>query len=306
MVHAGWTLVLALACQAPGKLERPEALAAPKQDAAKELKEKVEKAVAVKSYTFELRTEREGGGNNGSGGAGGGAGGGRGGANGAGGGGNRGGNSGNSNTTTLGKYVDGEPVELKRGDLLAYRKGDKLTYLKNGNWELPPDNSGGGGGTGRGNGGGNSGGGGGGGRRGGGGGGEGWTLMALGGLKLPHEVLASIDTKVTDVKASEEAGRHVFVGNLTKESADELSGSRRFREMGAQGGNAPEIKASGTLRIVFTKDDRIDSVVVETKTSSSFGDFTTKQTYSLKDAGTTKVEPPKEALAKLGVTAGSH
>ncbi|HET6163404.1 MAG TPA: hypothetical protein VFG37_07025 [Planctomycetota bacterium] len=130
--------------------------------------------------------------------------------------------------------------------------------------------------------------------------------MALSGLKLPHELLASIDTKVTDVKESEEAGRHVFVGNLTKESADELSGSRRFREMGAQGGNAPEIKASGTLRIVFTKDDRIDSVVVETKTSSSFGDYTTKQTYSLKDAGSTKVEPPKEALAKLGVTAGSH
>jgi hypothetical protein len=323
MVHAGLTLVLAFACQAPGKLERPEALAAPKQDAAKDLKEKAAKAVAVKSYTFELKTEREGGANNGGGGAGGGAGGGRGGASGAGGGGNRGGGGrGDSNTTTLGKYVDGEPVELKRGDLLAYRKGDKLTYLKNGNWELPPDNSGGGGGgTGRGTGGGGSGGGGGGngggrgggagggggggGRRG-GGGGEGWTLMALSGLKLPHELLASIDTKVTDVKESEEAGRHVFVGNLTKESADELSGSRRFREMGAQGGNAPEIKASGTLRIVFTKDDRIDSVVVETKTSSSFGDYTTKQTYSLKDAGTTKVEPPKEALEKLGVTAGSH
>jgi len=130
--------------------------------------------------------------------------------------------------------------------------------------------------------------------------------MALGGLKLPHELLAGIDAKVTDVKASEEAGRHVYVGNLTKESAEDLSGSRRFRDVGGPGGNAPEIKASGTLRVVFTKDDRIDSVVVVTKTSSSFGDFTTTQTYSLKDAGTTKVEPPKEALAKLGITAGSH
>src|SRR5258706_3318888 len=76
MVHGCLSLVLALVCQAPGKLEPPEALAAPKQDAAKELKEKAEKAAAVKSYTFELKTEREGGGGGGTGTPGGGSGGG--------------------------------------------------------------------------------------------------------------------------------------------------------------------------------------------------------------------------------------
>jgi hypothetical protein len=341
MVHGCLSLVLALVCQAPGKLEPPEALAAPKQDAAKELKEKAEKAAAVKSYTFELKTEREGGGGGtgnpgggrgggSGGGSGSGSGGGAGGASGAGGtngGGNRGGGGrgGFDNASTVGKYVEGAPVELKRGDVLAYRRGDKLTYLKNGNWELPPDPQGGGngGGTGGGNGGGRGGGagggagggrgggsggggGGGGGKRGGYGGGEGWTLMALSNLKLPHELLAGVDAKLTDVKASDEAGKRVFVGTLTKESAEELSGARRMREMAAQGGKPAEVNATGTLRVVFTKDDRIDVLVVETKTSSGMGDFTMRQTYSLKDAGTTKVEPPKEALAKLGISAGAH
>jgi len=42
------------------------------------------------------------------------------------------------------------------------------------------------------------------------------------------------------------------------------------------------------------------------ESASSFGEATTKQTYTLKDFDATKVDPPKEAIAKLGGAAGPH
>lgn len=348
----GWTsLVFAICCQAPGKLERPEAIAAQgASDAVKELKEKVAKSAAAKSYAFELKTEREmsgGGGAAGGAGNGGGAGGtsgggagngggsGNGGAgSGAGGRGGRGGGRGfpNDTTPTVGKYAENQPVELKHGELVAYRQGEKLVYLKNGAWELESNDRGGGGASGGGDaGGGNRGGGGhsgggaagggaaggGGGRRGGGGGSERFALMGLTYVRLPHELLAGVDAKLTDVKASDETGKRVFTGNLTKEAADELSGAKRMREMGGQrggggagggaGGGGDAAAPTGTMKIVVAKDGTVETVLIETKSSSSFGNFTSKQTYTLKDFDVTKVEAPKEAVAKLsGAGSGAH
>jgi hypothetical protein len=320
---AGWTsLVFAICCQVPGKLERPEAIAAQgASDAVKELKEKVAKSAAAKSYAFELKTEREmsggggaAGGASGGAGSGSGAGGtsgggaGNGGAgSGAGGRGGRGGGRGfpNDTTPTIGKYAENQPVELKHGELVAYRQGEKLVYQKNGAWELESNDRGGG----------RSGGGaaGGGGNRRGGGGSERFTLLALSNLRLPHELLAGVDAKLTDVKASDETGKRVFTGNLTKEAADELSGAKRMREMGGQrgggggAGGGGDSSATGTMKIVVAKDGTVETIAIETKSSSSFGTFTSKQTYTLKDFDVTKVEAPKDAVAKLtGGGAGAH
>jgi hypothetical protein len=76
------------------------------------------------------------------------------------------------------------------------------------------------------------------------------------------------------------------------------------------GGGGGEMTATGSMKIVFTKDGAVETLTVETKTSSSFGESTSKQTYTLKDFDATKVEAPKEAVAKLGNSeggaAGSH
>jgi hypothetical protein len=131
-----------------------------------------------------------------------------------------------------------------------------------------------------------------------------FSLMGFSTVTLPHEVLATLDSAMTEVKREEKDGSVIFSGPLAADVADKLSGATRMREQmsrfgGGGGGGAPEITASGTLSITVSKDGAIESIRLETKISGGFGDSTRKVDLKLSGVGATSVDVPKEVLAKL-------
>jgi hypothetical protein len=132
-------------------------------------------------------------------------------------------------------------------------------------------------------------------------------IMTVMGIMLPHEVLATLDTAVTELKREEKDGKVVFSGPLSADLANKLSGVARMKEMMARGGGAGgaaggggEITASGTLVIVATKEGALESMHIETKvTGGPAGESTRKVDVKLSGVGSTTVDVPKEALSKF-------
>ena len=130
------------------------------------------------------------------------------------------------------------------------------------------------------------------------------SIMTVMGIVLPHEVLATLDTAVTEVKREEKDGKVVFSGPLSADLANKLSGVTRMKEMMARGGGAGaaggEITASGTLTIVATKEGAVESMHIETKTTGGpAGESMRKVDVKLSGVGSTTVDVPKEALSKF-------
>jgi hypothetical protein len=129
------------------------------------------------------------------------------------------------------------------------------------------------------------------------------SLMTFANFTMPHEVLASIDTAMTEVKREEKDGKVVFTGPLAADLAEKLSGAARMKEMMARfggGAGGPELTSSGTLSITVTKDGAIESMHLETKISGGpGGDVTRKVDVKLSGVGATTVDVPKEVLAKF-------
>jgi hypothetical protein len=267
--------LLALAARAGGQAGAPPAAA--KSDATADLKAACAKIAAGKSYSFDSSSENDAP---------------------APGGGPR------DNTPFAGKVEIGGVAELKRGDTVAYRKGEKLACKKKDSWELYSDApaKGGGGGGGKG------------GRYGGGGGGSGTeakekvALKSLSVMVLPHDLLATFDANVRDVKASDSDGKHVFTATLTDSAALELSGAKEMNgaaprgpdangKLGTSGGS---YKATGTATFVIGKDGNAERVVIETQIKNKVNDYKQKRTIALRDWGTAKFNAPKDAVAALG------
>src|SRR5262245_18979513 len=222
------------------------------------------------------------------------------------------------------KVEKGKPAAITRDDQTLYKLDQQVVFQREGNWELfqMPQFGGGvrGGGAGGGAPGAPAGGppGGGapaggappaggvaGGPPGGGAGGSDFrrmgSIMTVQGLTLPHEVLAAIDTAMSDVKREEKDGKVVFTGPLSADLASKLSGLARQKEFASRfGGNADSLAASGTLTITASKEGVIESMHIDTKISGGQGgDQTRKIDVKLSGIGTTTVDVPKEALAKF-------
>jgi hypothetical protein len=269
--------LLALAARSGGQAGAPPP-AAKSGDAAADLKAQCAKVSEKKSYSFDSTVENDAP---------------------APGGGPR------DNSPVAGKVEIGGVAELKRGDVLAYRKGEKLATKKKDAWELfNPDAApkGGGGKGGRGYGGG------------GGGGSEQKEHVALRSLmtmSLPHEMLASIDSSVHDVKVAEADGKKTFTAALTDSAAMELSGAKELNGAMARGGGGGggkggaanpggPFKASGSATIVFGKDGAVEKVVIETQVKNKTNEYKQKHSVTLKEWGAAKINAPKDALALIG------
>jgi len=317
----------------------PPAAPAAKAQIPEDLKKAATAVTDAKGYAFEMVVENSGGMFGGGRGRGGGAGGAPAGgapaggagappAGGAGaGGGGRGGPGGPQ--TMTGKFEKGKPAAITRDDQTVYKLDQQIVYSRDGTWELfqMPQFGGAPGGARGGAGGGAPAGGAGappaggppaggppaggapagGGAPGGPGGGDFrrmGSIMTVMGITLPHEVLASLDTAVTELKREEKDGKVVFSGPLSAALANKLSGVTRMKEMmAARGGGAGgggELTASGTLTIVATKEGALESMHIETKTTGGpGGESTRKVDVKLSGVGATTVDVPKEALAKF-------
>ena len=304
-----------------------------KADAKAELVALCAKAHDAESYAFELTTEGSGGGRGGFG---------RGGR-----GGDRDGEAEEARepqAPPVLRYRAGLPVHVKQGDLEAYVLADTTVFREtaDGEWQLYDRESmrgrfgrGGGGRGGRGDldsgdaeqdGGGQSGdaqGGSdgdareGGDRRGGrsgrGGGRRGgvFGLLRVTRSAPPHELLADIEGKVTDVvHTTSEDGTASFTGKLTPEAARGLMSmgfGRGGRGGGGRGGfggggfgdgEGPDI--SGTFAIHTDGQGAIASVVIDTHMEMEFGDRfierDSKTTYRLFGWNATDFEVPEDAL----------
>jgi hypothetical protein len=259
--------------------------AAPKSDAVAELKAACAKIAEKKSYSFDSTLDNDAP---------------------APGGGAR------DNTPVSGKVEIGGVAELKRGDLLAYRKGEKLASKKKDAWELfNPDAAPKGGGGGKGG-------------RGYGGGGAGGSeakehgaLKSLATMALPHEMLATFDTMVHDVKGTEADGKHTYTAALTDSAATELSGAKELNgAMGHAGGGGGgkgggggggggasgggPFKATGTATVVIGKDGSLEKVVFETQVKNKTNEYKQKHVITTKEWGAAKITAPKEALSLIG------
>jgi hypothetical protein len=307
----------------------PPAAPAAKAQIPEDLKKAATAVTDAKGYAFEMVVENSGGrGRRGDGGGAGGAPAGGAPAGGAGappaggagaGGGGRGGPSGPQ--TMTGKFEKGKPAAITRDDQTVYKLDQQIVYSRDGAWELfqMPQFGARGGGAG---GGAPAGGAGappaggppaggapaGGGAPGGPGGGDFrrmGAIMTVMGIMMPHEVLATLDTAVTELKREEKDGKVVYSGPLSADLANKLSGLTRMREMmggrgGAPGGGGGDVTASGTLTIVATKEGALESMHIETKISGGpGGESTRKVDVKLSGVGATTVDVPKEALAKF-------
>jgi hypothetical protein len=329
-----------LACLIASLLALPQGAAAAAPAAKAQIPDDLKKAAAAvtdaKGYAFEMVVENTGGmfgGGRGRHGEGGGAAGGApaGGAppppasgappaGGAGAGGAPGGRGGFGGPQTMtGKFEKGKPAAITRDDQTVYKLDQQIVYSREGTWELFQMPQFGGGQ--RGAGGGAPGGAGAppaggppaggapaggppaGGPPGGGDFRRMGSIMTVMGIMLPHEVLATLDTAVTELKREEKDGKVVFSGPLSADLANKLSGVTRMKEMMARGGGAGgggEITASGTLTIVATKEGAVESMHIETKiTGGPAGESTRKVDVKLSGVGSTTVDVPKEALSKF-------
>lgn len=135
----------------------------------------------------------------------------------------------------------------------------------------------------------------------GGGGGGGRGGMRAGMLlrtRLPADDAVKMLDHVKEVKAMDGC----LCGELTEAGAKELMSLGRGR--GGQGGQAPEAKNAKGMIKYWLKDGVVSKMEVKVSGTMNWGgedrDIERTTTYEIKDVGTTTVEVPAEAKAKIG------
>jgi hypothetical protein len=175
-------------------------------------------------------------------------------------------------TVVEGRFQKDRPVWLKSGDVEAYRKGEHLAVLKNGDWKRVEVREG----DKR--------------RRG---------LLApelLRSVRLPHEELASILKQFKEIKKldAKEGDQTVFLGDMTDEAAKAfLDANTTFdrRPEGAPGGTGRFwLSASGDLAMV--------EIIVRIKAKKG-RDVGASTWITLSEIGTAKGEVPESAIKAL-------
>ena len=176
-------------------------------------------------------------------------------------------------------------VSMTRGDntIEVVRKGDKGAVKTPDGWqsfeELQADQGGGQGGQGRGR----------------------FMGRMLRNLRAPAQEAADVAAKTKEITKSGDA----YTADLTEEGAKELMSFRGGRGgQGGQGGNIPApTNAKGTAKF-WLKDGQLAKYEYNVKGTMSFNgndiDIDRTTTVEIKDVGSTKVEVPAEAKAKVG------
>jgi hypothetical protein len=135
--------------------------------------------------------------------------------------------------------------------------------------------------------------------------GRGMMGRFLRGMRLPAEEATTLATKTKELSKDGEA----YKGELTEEGAKEMLSFRGGRggnnNAGGQGNFTPPepTNAKGTVKF-WVKDGQLSKYEYNLKGQMSFGgndiDIDRTTTVEVKDVGSTKVEVPAEAKAKIG------
>lgn len=156
---------------------------------------------------------------------------------------------------------------------MAVRKGEKGVVKVEGEWKTAEDLRGGGGG----------------------GGGGGWRGGMLLRTQMPAEDAPKMLERVKELKDMD----GYVGGELTEAGAKELLAFR-----GRPGGNAPEPKNAKGFAKFWLKDGAIAKMEVKVSGTVTMQnedrDVSRTTTYEFKDVGSTKVEVPADAKAKIG------
>jgi hypothetical protein len=179
-----------------------------------------------------------------------------------------------NNAVLEGRYEKDRPVWLKAGDLEAYRTGDHLAILRNGDWKRvePRDGE----------------------RR-----GKGpFTPAGLHAVRLPHEVLDVHLKRFKEIKKldAKEGDQTVFLGEMSEEAAKAvLDGNGGFDRR-------PDGPIVGTGRFWVTASGEIAMIEIIVRIKAKKGREHGLSTWiTLSEIGTAKGEIPESALKALEV-----
>lgn len=120
-------------------------------------------------------------------------------------------------------------------------------------------------------------------------------VMALRGIRIPHEELNGFDAKLKDVKSDKDGESTVFSGTLTDDAAKELGAMGRKGGQGTYAGSAKIwVDANGNVsKFEIT-------INVKAKMKNKDVDLTTTRTVEISAIGSTaKIEIPEEAKKLL-------
>lgn len=133
----------------------------------------------------------------------------------------------------------------------------------------------------------------------------GFGMMGLLQVRAPHKLAEQVGAGVEDVAKSERDGKVVYSGKLNQAAIDVLMPMGGMRMRGGEEGDMPERTASGTFEIVVGPQGAIESILLDTQMSISFGERTmerkSKSTYTITDLDHVEVTVPEAAQAMFEV-----
>lgn len=134
----------------------------------------------------------------------------------------------------------------------------------------------------------------------------GFGMMSLLQLRAPHKLAEQVGGGVDAVTKSERDGKVVYSGKLTQAAIDVLMPMGGMRGMrGGEDADMPERTASGTFEIVVGAQGAIETILLDTQMSISFGERTmerkSKSTYTITDLDKVEVTVPEAAKAMFEV-----
>jgi len=175
-------------------------------------------------------------------------------------------------TVVEGRFAKDRPVWLKAGDVEAYRNGEQLAILKNGDWKrVEPREA-----EKR--------------RRG------QPAPAALRDLRLPHDELASILKQLKSIKKLEakEGDQTVFLAEMTDEAA------KAFFEANTNFDRRPDGTPTGTARFWLTASGDLAMVEIISRIQTKKGrDSGASMWITLSEIGTAKGDVPESAIQAL-------
>lgn len=134
----------------------------------------------------------------------------------------------------------------------------------------------------------------------------GFGMMGLLQIRAPHKLAEQVGGGVDAVTKSERDGKVVYSGKLTPAAIDVLMPMGGMRGMrGGEDAEMPERTASGTFEIVVGAQGAIETILLDTQMSMSFGERTmerkSKSTYTITDLDKVEVSVPEAAKAMFEV-----
>ncbi|MBI4880463.1 MAG: hypothetical protein HY812_12510 [Planctomycetes bacterium] len=121
-------------------------------------------------------------------------------------------------------------------------------------------------------------------------------------LKVPHDALKDFGSQIAEVAREEAEGKVTYKGTLTAQAAEALTPQVRGLRPGGGGETeqAPAPQASGSFTITLSDQGAVESIVLETHTSTTFGERTVERTqknaYTISNQGAVEIEVPAEVL----------